>query len=276
MGAPRETLDPMTAALRTPVTAQMAQHRSVRFFDPDRPLPEGTLEALIAAAQHASTSSNMQIWSVVVVADAEKRRAMCTYCRNQAFVREAPLFMVFCADVQRLQWLAGRQGYRLNYKGADFLLAAAIDSALACQNATLAAESLGFGACMVGGVRNRPREVAQLLELPHGVFGTIGLAVGYARRVNSVKPRLPQSVVVHTDRYSTAHLEEGVAAYDATMAATGIYEGRRVRVPGVTPEPEADVAHYGWAEHTARRLQRGNAARQGMGAFLRDWGFVID
>jgi nitroreductase len=266
----------MTTTLQTPVTEQMARHRSVRFFDTTRPLPKGTLETIVTAAQHASTSSNMQLWSVVVVADPQKRRTLCGYCRSQAFIREAPLFVVFCADTHRLRWLAARQGYQMNYSHIDFLLAAAIDSALACQNAALAGESLGLGTCMVGGVRNKAREVAQLLELPPGVFGTIGLAVGYPQRINNVKPRLAPEVVIHTDRYSTERYEEGVAAYDAVMAATGIYEGRRVRVEGVTPDPQQDTGHYGWAEHTGRRLQRGNAGRRATGAFLRDWGFVLD
>lgn len=266
----------MATTLHTPVIDQMAAHRSVRFFDTERPLPEETLTTLVAAAQHASTSSNMQIWSVVAISDPQKRKLMRSYCKNQAFVEEAPLFMVFCADTHRLRWLATRQDYRFNYGRLDFLLAAAIDSALACQNAALAAESLGLGCCMVGGVRNKPREVAELLGLPPGVFGTIGLAVGYAERLNNLKPRLPQNVLLHTDRYSTEHFEEGVTAYDAVMAATGIYDGRRVRVDGITPDPEYDTAHYGWAEHTGRRLQRGNTGRQGLAAFLRDWDFVLD
>ncbi len=266
----------MTQTLHTPVTDQMASHRSVRFFDRTRPLPEQALATMIAAAQHASTSSNMQMWSVVVVADPEKRRAMRSYCRDQAFVEEAPLFLVFCADTYRLRWLAERQGYGMNYSRIDFLLAAAIDSALACQNATLAAESLGLGCCMVGGVRNKAREVAQLLGLPPGVFGTIGLAVGYAARINNVKPRLPPDVVVHTDRYSTGRCEEGVARYDAVMAASGIYDGRRVKVEGLTPDAGQDTGPYGWAEHTGRRLQRGNVSRKAMGEFLRDWGYVLD
>src|SRR4051812_17641268 len=86
----------MTSTLRTPVIDQMAVHRSVRHFDTERPVPEGTLATLVAAAQHASTSSNMQIWSVVAIADPEKRKAMRAYCKNQAFIEEAPLFLVFC------------------------------------------------------------------------------------------------------------------------------------------------------------------------------------
>ena len=262
--------------LRSPVTDQMAAHRSVRFFDTERAVPEGTLAALVDAAQHASTSSNMQMWSVVVIDDREKRKVMRSYCRNQAFVEEAPLFMVFCADTYRLRMVAARQRYRFNYSRIDLLLAATIDSALACQNAALAAESLGLGCCMVGGVRNKARDVAVLLDLPRGVFGTIGLAVGYPKHINQIKPRLARNVVLHPDRYTTEHFEEEVARYDAVMAASGIYDRRRVNVEGVTPDPEQDNGHYGWAEHTGRRLERGNAGRHALGSFLRDWEFVLE
>lgn len=259
----------------TPVIELMGRHRSVRFFDTEQPLPKGTIETLIAAAQSSSTSSNMQMWSVVVVAAPEKRQLMRGYCRNQAFIEEAPLFMVFCADTYRLRLVAERQGYTMNYSRIDFLLAAAIDSAIACQSAVLAAESLGLGCCMVGGVRNRARDVANLLELPSGVFGNVGLAVGYPRRLNNLKPRLPQSVMIHTDCYSTEGFEAGIAQYDAVMAKTDIYHGRRVQVANVTPPPGQDTGHYGWAEHTGRRLQRGNATRHALGPSLADQGFVL-
>ena len=46
--------------------ALLLSHRSVRSFE-SGPLPDGTLEALVAAAQSAATSSNLQTWSVVAV-----------------------------------------------------------------------------------------------------------------------------------------------------------------------------------------------------------------
>jgi len=46
------------------VLASMLAHRSVRAYKPDA-LPPGTLETVVAAAQSAATSSNMQTWSVV-------------------------------------------------------------------------------------------------------------------------------------------------------------------------------------------------------------------
>ncbi|MBI3969554.1 MAG: nitroreductase family protein [Chloroflexi bacterium] len=267
---------PIDPALRTPVIDQMARHVSSRSFDSSRPLPEGIVPVLVAAAQSASTSSNLQTWSVVALHDPERKHQMREYCANQAFIDEAPLFLAFCDDTYRLRYACERQGYPLNTNYLELLLLSAIDSALACQNAALAAESLGLGCCMVGAIRERPREVAEFLGLPHGVFGTIGLAVGYPKARNPVKPRLPQSIVVHHERYSAEGLEEAIAAYDARIDATHIYDNRHVYVPGITPEPSEDNVLYGWAEHTARRLTRTTDPRKYLGDFVRERGFVTD
>jgi len=68
------------SSLANPVLDQIAAHRSVRFFDASRPLPERTLETLIEAAQRSSTSSNMQIWSVIVVAESLRRLVLQLLC----------------------------------------------------------------------------------------------------------------------------------------------------------------------------------------------------
>jgi nitroreductase len=47
-------------------------HRSVRQYSSE-PLPEGTLELIVAAAQSAASSSNLQLWSVLSVEDPGKR-----------------------------------------------------------------------------------------------------------------------------------------------------------------------------------------------------------
>ncbi|GAB3920637.1 hypothetical protein GCM10029976_006480 [Kribbella albertanoniae] len=53
----------------TEVLAQQLSHRSVRRYRPDDEVSDETLSALIAAAQSAPTSGNLQLWSVVAVRD---------------------------------------------------------------------------------------------------------------------------------------------------------------------------------------------------------------
>jgi len=63
-----QTLDAINETIDT-----LMQHRSVRAFT-DQPLAPNTLELLIAAAQSASTSSNLQTWSVVAVQDSARKK----------------------------------------------------------------------------------------------------------------------------------------------------------------------------------------------------------
>jgi hypothetical protein len=80
--------------------ATLLSHRSIRAYLPDA-LPPGTLEVLIAAAQSASTSSNLQTWSVVAVEDANRKEELSKLTNNQAHIRQSPLFLVWLADLAR-------------------------------------------------------------------------------------------------------------------------------------------------------------------------------
>lgn len=201
--------------------ALLLAHRSIRGYRPD-PLPNGTLEMLVAAAQSAATSSNMQTWSVVAVTDTEKKAILAKVANNQKHVEQCPLFLVWLADLSRNERLAAEEGETLeSIPYQESFLVAAVDAALAAQNATVAAESLGLSCVYIGALRNNPQEVARVLNLPPRVFGVFGMCVGYAAPnvANEVKPRLSQDVVLHREEYSTEGETQGRAAYDALMAA---------------------------------------------------------
>ncbi|HKD74790.1 MAG TPA: nitroreductase family protein, partial [Ktedonobacterales bacterium] len=154
-------------------------HRSVRAFLP-RALPEGTLDLLIAAAQSASTSSNLQFWSVVAVQEAERKSRLAELAGQQQFIRDAPLLLVWLADLSRLDRIAGER--QAQVEGTNYLeafIVGIVDAALAAQSALIAAESLGLGAVYIGAMRNLPERVAEELKLPPHVFAVFGMSVGY-------------------------------------------------------------------------------------------------
>ncbi|WP_405059382.1 nitroreductase family protein [Kribbella sp. NBC_01505] len=68
----------------TEVLAQQLAHRSVRRYRPDDEVSEETLFALIAAAQSAPTSGNLQLWarcSSVPSATNRSRSPQSSACR---------------------------------------------------------------------------------------------------------------------------------------------------------------------------------------------------
>ncbi|MBL8646757.1 MAG: nitroreductase family protein [Sphingosinicella sp.] len=201
--------------------ARILAHRSVRAYLPGA-LPEHTVETLVAAAQSASSSSNLQVWSVVAIADADKRQRLAALAGGQKHIEEAPLILLWVADLARAQRLADDAGEPS--EGFDFLesyTVAVVDAALAAQNAVLAAESLGLGTVYIGALRNHPEEVAAIAGLPPRAFVVFGLVVGRPDPAlpAAVKPRLPQSVVLHRETYTLESQIEPIARYDETARA---------------------------------------------------------
>ncbi len=179
------------------------RHRSVRKFD-DRLVDEATVEGLMAAAQSASTSSNLQLWSAVSVQEPTRRAEIARLCADQAQVHQAPWFFAFVADHYRIRQAALAAGVDptgLDY--AEFAVMAFIDVSLAAERFVCAAESLGLGVCYIGALRNHPAEVAELLNLPTGTFGAFGLCVGYPsdEERGRIKPRLSQGAVWFREKY---------------------------------------------------------------------------
>ena len=116
-----------------------------------------TLELLIAAAQSAATTSNLQAWSVIAVEDPARKARLASFAANQRHIVDAPLLLVFVADLARLRSISderGHPGIALNYIEA-FIFAIA-DASFAAQNTIVAAESLGLGGCYIGAMRNNP------------------------------------------------------------------------------------------------------------------------
>ncbi len=199
----------------------LLSHRSVRGYRPD-PLPEGTLETLVAAAQSAATSSNMQTWSVVAVTDPAAKAELARVANNQKHIEQCPLFLVWLADISRNQRLGAAEQVDLVATAYfETFLVAAIDAALAAQNATVAAESLGLSTVYIGALRNDPLAVRDVLGLPDGAMGVFGLCVGYAapETANEVKPRLPQQAVLFREKYSNPDEATIRAGYDVRMGA---------------------------------------------------------
>ena len=250
----KDTKDATTETMKTETTPTIElihKHYSVRSFKPD-PLPRDMVETIVAAGQRASTSSNLQMYSVVAVTDAKKRNQLAEFCGGQDQIRQAPVFLAWCADLSRLDRICEMQGYTHVSEYLENFLVSAVDTAILMQTAALAAESLGLGICFIGGIRTQPQNVIDLLELPQLVFPISGMTLGWPNAEPNIRPRLATESILHWERYDTEGEEELLHTYDQAMIDTGIYKGRQVPVPGA----EGEMRDYGWLEHTARRASR--------------------
>jgi len=82
------------------------ERASCRSFG-EEPIPDETLDVVLAAAAHAATGGNLQPYSIIKVLDSEVRQRLMALCGDQPFIGQAPVSLVFCIDFRRLErWAA--------------------------------------------------------------------------------------------------------------------------------------------------------------------------
>ncbi len=207
-----------------PVIELLQSHRSIRKFT-EQPIAESLLRDLISAGQSAATSSNLQGVSVIRVRNPETRKAMAELAGGQTYVQQAAEFLVFCADLHRSGWCCEQSGNTMADGMTEHFIIATVDVALFAQNVVVAAESEGLGICYIGGLRNDPQQVSDLLALPEYVYPVFGLCLGYPDQDPECKPRLPLEAVLMEEHYQPVN-KALVAEYDETMRA---YYQRRTK-----------------------------------------------
>jgi nitroreductase len=195
----------------------LKSHRSIRKYK-EKPVPEEAVLSIIECAQSASTSNFIQAYTIIRVNSAEKRKKIAALAGDQKYVAECPLFLVFCADLQRANTSCGLHGKTMD-AGCEAFIVATVDAALAAQNAMTAAESMGLGGVYIGGIRNDPAGMCEILNIPNNVYPVFGMCLGYPDDDPQKKERLPLNVIFKTDAYSDDADSEKIKEYDARINA---------------------------------------------------------
>ena len=243
--------------------------RSLRLYK-DEPVSDELLDVLLGCAQSAPSKSNLQQYSIIVVKDQNIRDELAPWCPRTTGLEGKPVLLVFCADIRRNQRIGEFRNRPNVNNNMDAFLNASVDAALAMGFFVAAGEAAGLGTAPLSSLRDNMYAVADILEMPDGVFPIAGVMAGWPEAPGYVNQRLPQSVVVHRDRYDDSNLEAGIDDYDQTRnAAFPIPAKRQTRTDlwGVSE-------FYGWSEHISRQL--GKPERPEFKAFLQSHGFDLD
>ncbi|MCR6111300.1 oxygen-insensitive NADPH nitroreductase [Bacillus sp. A301a_S52] len=198
----------------------LLNHRSIREFK-DEPLSQEHITTIIKSAQMASTSSFIQAYTIIGVTDKEIKSQLAHLSGPQPYVEQNGHFFVFCADLYR-HTIAGtmeKTAVTATLESTEKFMVAVIDASLAAQNATIAAESMGYGICYIGGLRNDMEKVSELLSLPDYVIPLFGLAVGIPHTQPDQKPRLPMESIYYENTYpkNTHTIYSGLESYNDTI-----------------------------------------------------------
>ncbi|MEZ0393406.1 MAG: nitroreductase family protein [Pseudobdellovibrionaceae bacterium] len=176
-------------------------HTSIRLYQ-NRKVPDEVLNRILNAATRASSSGNMQAYSIIVTTSEVLKAELLKPHFNQSMVTEAPVFLTFCADFNRMRkWLQHNEAPE-NFDNFMSFMIASIDAILASQNAALAAEAEGLGICYLGTTLASTAEIAQILKCPQNVVPVVGFCLGYANEIPQLKDRLPMDGIVHYETYT--------------------------------------------------------------------------
>src|SRR5258705_5668218 len=126
-----------------PSLRQILMRRTHRRYA-DRPVPEPLLRLLLAAAFSASSKSDFQQASIVQVVERTQRNLLAALVPDMPWIGSAPVFLVFCGDVRRLERLGELRGHTMGNGKLEGFFNAAIDTALVLQTFILAPETAGF------------------------------------------------------------------------------------------------------------------------------------
>jgi len=175
-------------------------HRSIRKYKSD-PIEESILNDILLAGTRASTTGNMQVYSIIVTTDQEIKNQLSPCHFNQPMVKQAPVVLTFCADFNRFnKWCLQRKAIP-GYDNFLSFFTAAIDALLAAQNVCIAAEERGLGICYLGTTTYTADKIIDVLKLPKGVVPITTVTLGYPDETPELTDRLPLASILHQQIY---------------------------------------------------------------------------
>lgn len=192
-------------------------HRSIRKYK-SNPIEESVLNDILYAGTRASTTGNMQVYSIIVTTQSDIKEQLAPCHFNQSMVTQAPVVITFCADFNRFnKWCLQRNAIP-GYDNFLSFFTAAIDALLVAQNVCIAAEERGFGICYLGTTTYTADKIIEVLKLPKGVIPVTTVVLGYPDESPGLTDRLPLASVLHREvyqDYSTGDIDQIYAAKEA-------------------------------------------------------------
>jgi nitroreductase len=233
-----------------------------------RPIEASLLRLLCACALSAPSKSDLQQCDIVIVNDASIRKTIAAKIADMPWIEDAPAFLVFVGNGQRLPMMSQLRGKPFPNDHLDQFFNAAVDAAIVLATFIRAATVVGLGCCPISAIRDHPEVVSELLHLPDRTVPVAGLCVGWPTQAAEITPRLSLHTTVVENGYHERELAGEIDAYDHRRAKLRPYRHQR------HVERWGEDRFYGWSEDKAR--QYAESTRADFGSFVRRKGFCLD
>jgi FMN reductase [NAD(P)H] len=212
---------PVTGTFPNKTIELLHKRASCRDFQ-DKKIPKETLDHILRAAVHAPSAGNLQSFSIIKITKQETKEKLMKLCANQRFIAEAPVCLVICVDERRnKRWAELDVAPFVNTKCNFWFLMDFQLTGIIGQSICMAADSLGLGTCYVGNATAMAGPIAELLELPEGVFVGALISIGYPREKPPTMKKHRLSTLVHDERYQDLPDEELLGLCHEKYSAPG-------------------------------------------------------
>jgi len=185
---------------------------SIRNFEKDKRVPKEILKKILLAGIRAPSAGNIQPRTFIIVKDEAIKERLYQLCEKQAFMKDAPVWIVICADLNRHLNAAKMTGAEYDYTGILPYTFSVLDAALSLENMVIAAEASGLGSVIIGSVIEHPWKVKKILRLPEHCLAISILCIGYPQEEPERREKWDYNVIVCEDRYRNVNAQN-VAEY---------------------------------------------------------------
>jgi len=178
----------------------LKNHKTVRKYT-NKLVDDIVLNEILEAGTRASTTGNMQVYSIIVSKSDEIKEKLSACHFNQPMVKQAPIVLTFCADFNRFNKWCRLNNAEPGYDNFQSFFTGAIDALLVAQNVAVAAEAKGLGICYLGTTTYLTDKIIDVLNLPQGVVPVTCITLGYPDENLPQVERLPLNGVIHQEVY---------------------------------------------------------------------------
>lgn len=215
------------------ILSTILNHKSIRKFK-EKEVSEKIINNCMQAISRTPTAMGLQQYSVIRVVSEGKKNALAEIS-GQDYIAKMPEIFFFMVDFYRNDRILAEKRGTIGAYSLDMFLKAYQDSILAAQTLNITVEAQGLGGVFLASILKDMRALIELFELPKYCFPTLAYGFGHPDEKPSLKPRLPQDILISADTYNikSSYLDE-LEEFDIEMSKYYDFRDKSKALPPFT------------------------------------------
>ncbi len=193
--------------------------KSIRKFT-DESIKKEDLEEIIEVARRAPSSVNGQQISLVYTTDKNIIEKIAHLSGGQAQIRDCSCFITLIGDYYRDKVYLESVGKELTDDIQRLREVAMVDAGIMALTINYVAMAKGYGCTIIGGVKDNPEQIAELLNLPENTIVALGITIGEPTKESlegTLKPRIKKEAFAMEDKYNKEVQVNAVKDYEKVL-----------------------------------------------------------